>query len=461
MEWILAILGTFIGATVGGLGAYVVVARRAATLQTAAAIAEQRCADVTTLLAAEKQTAEALRHELAGSQQRVAGLGAELRAAQQNLIEQKRLLDDAQARLKDAFASVSAEALARNNEAFLALAKERFATLSTEAAGTLDERKAQIETLLKPMQELMAQYQQRLGEIEKSRVESYSMLREQLGTLAEVQRTLNTQTTQLVSALRRPTTRGQWGEVTLRRLVELSGMASRCDFFEQVQVSNGEDGRLRPDMVIRLPGSREIIVDCKASLDGFLDAAAAADDDMRKVHLQRHGQQVRARAKELCAKSYWTQFKNAPEYVVMFLPGESFFSAAVESDQSLYEDCLKSHVIVATPTTLLALLKTVARIWQQEDMTENAEKIRTLGVELYERIAVLAAHMETLGNSIGKTVSTYNQAIASMESRVLVTARKMADLGAKTDKPLPEASPVDTQPRELSASLRALPASEV
>jgi DNA recombination protein RmuC len=456
MEWLFGLVGTVAGAAVGGLGAYVYVARRAGVLQTAAAVAQQRAADVATLLENEKRAAEQCRSELAAAQQRAATLMAELRGAQQNLSEQKRLLDDAQGKLRDAFASVSAEALAKNNEAFLALAKERFATLSTEAAGNLDERKAQIETLLKPMQELMGQYQVRLGEIEKSRVESYSMLREQLGTLAEVQRTLNTQTTQLVSALRRPTTRGQWGEVTLRRLVELSGMANRCDFFEQVNLDTG-DGRMRPDMVVRLPGNREIIVDCKACLDGFLDAAAAVDDDMRKVHLQRHGQQVRARAKELCAKAYWTQFKNAPEYVVMFLPGESFFSAAVESDQSLYEDCLKSHVIVATPTTLLALLKTVARIWQQEDMTENAEKIRILGVELYERIAVLAGHMDALGASIGKTVGTYNQAVASMESRVLVTARKMAELGAKTEKPVAELEPVDTAPRELSASVRSLP----
>jgi DNA recombination protein RmuC len=458
MEWISGVIGLVCGAAVGGIATYVYVARRAAESQMTAALAGQRCADLGGQLDEEKRSADSLRGELSAVQQRTASLAAELRAAQQNLVEQKRLLDDAQSKFRDAFASVSAEALAKNNEAFLQLAKERFATLSTEAAGTLDERKAQIETLLKPMQELMGQYQTRLGEIEKSRVESYSMLREQLGTLAEVQRTLNTQTNQLVSALRRPTTRGQWGEVTLRRLVELSGMANRCDFFEQVQsAGTADDGRLRPDMVVRLPGSREIIVDCKACLDGFLDAAAATDDDMRKVHLQRHGQQVRSRAKELCAKSYWTQFKNAPEYVVMFLPGESFFSAAVESDQSLYEDCLKSHVIVATPTTLLALLKTVARIWQQEDMTENAEKIRTLGVELYERIAVLAGHMESLGSSIGKTVTTYNQAIASMESRVLVTARKMSDLGAKTEKPLPEAVPVDTAPRELSASLRSLP----
>src|SRR5581483_11682362 len=225
----------------------------------------------------------------------------QLRSAQQNLTEQRQLLEDAQAKLRDAFASVSAEALARNNEAFLHLAKERFAALATEAAGSLDQRKAQIQTLLAPMQELLNQYQSRLADIEKSRVESYSMLREQLGSLTEIQRTLNTQTSQLVSALRRPNTRGQWGEVTLRRLVELAGMSSRCDFFEQTTV-DGEDGRQRPDMLVQLPGDRQIVIDCKASLDAFLDAAAAPDEDNRRVCLMRHCKQVRTRAAELSAK---------------------------------------------------------------------------------------------------------------------------------------------------------------
>src|SRR5581483_1439159 len=224
----------------------------------------------------------------------------QLRSAQQNLTEQRQLLEDAQAKLRDAFASVSAEALARNNEAFLHLAKERFAALATEAAGSLDQRKAQIETMLAPMQELLNVYQSRLADIEKSRVESYSMLREQLGSLTEIQRTLNTQTSQLVSALRRPNTRGQWGEGTLRRLVELAGMSNRCDFVEQV-TGEGEDGRQRPDMVVRLPGGREIVIDCKVALDGFLDAAAAEDEDSRQVHLQRHCQQVRSRSRELSA----------------------------------------------------------------------------------------------------------------------------------------------------------------
>jgi DNA recombination protein RmuC len=258
-----------------------------------------------------------------------AALRARLAAAQESLDQQRASLDEAHAQLRQSFASVSAEALAKNNEAFLQLAKERFATLSAQAQGSLDQRKAQIEGLLKPMQELLAGYQTRIGEIEKSRVESYSMLREQLGTLAEIQRTLHTQTNALVTALRRPTTRGQWGEITLRRLVELAGMSNRCDFFEQANVANEDAGRQRPDMNVHLPGGREVVIDCKAVLDGFIDAAAASDEDQRKLHLARHCQQVRSRARELSAKSYWSQFKSSPEFVVMFLPGEAFLYAAV------------------------------------------------------------------------------------------------------------------------------------
>ena len=385
------------------------------------------------------------------SREQLIATSSSLAAAQQNVAEQRQLLDQAHAELRQAFASVSAEALAKNNEAFLALAKERFTTLSTEAAGSLEQRKAQIEGLLKPMQELLGVYQARLGEIEKSRVESYSMLREQLGTLAEIQRTLHTQTGALVTALRRPTTRGQWGEITLRRLVELAGMANRCDFIEQGTVDS-EDGRQRPDMVINLPGDRQVVIDCKAVLDGFVDAAGATDEDQRKVHLLRHCQQVRSRVRELSAKSYWSQFKFSPEFVVMFLPGEAFLYAAVEHDGALIEDCLKNRVIVATPTTLMALLKAIEFGWRQEDITKNAEEIRLLGTEFYDRIVTLMGHFNRLGSTLESAVTAYNATVGSVESRVLVTARKIAELGARSGKELPDGQPIDTRPRELTVN---------
>jgi DNA recombination protein RmuC len=439
---------------VGWLGAARRCRREPGAAQAAAAAAEQRCADLHGRLERENQQTESLRQLVSAAEKDAATLTAQLRGAQDNLIEQKKLLDDAQTQLRSAFASVSQEALAKNNEAFLALAKERFGQLSTEATGSLDQRKAEIEGLLKPMQEILGQYQQRVAEIERSRVESYSMLREQLGVLAETQRTLNAQTGQLVSALRRPNARGQWGEITLKRLVELAGMSNRCDFSEQTSVDT-EDGRQRPDMLINLPNGRQIVIDCKAALDAFLDAAAAADEDTRKVHLQRHCQQVRARSRELSAKSYWSQFARSPEFVVMFLPGESFLYAAVEQDGNLIEDCLKNRVIVATPTTLIALLKAIEFGWRQEEVTQNAEEIRELGKQLYERIGILANHFAKLGANLDTVVSTYNQAIGSLETRVLVTARKISELGARTDKELSEPPLIDTRPRELSASVSA------
>jgi DNA recombination protein RmuC len=452
------LIGLLAGAAAGAVVGFLLAERRcrtrAAELQTAVAVAEQRCGDLTTQLEHERRGIDELRAQLMSAEKQQSALSAQLDAAQQNLAEQKQLLDDAQAKLRDAFASVSQEALAKNNEAFLQLAKQKFASLSEEAKGTLEERKAQIEGLLKPMHELLNQYQTRLTDIEKSRVESYSMLREQLGTLAETQRTLNVQTSQLVTALRRPQTRGQWGEITLRRLVELAGMSARCDFVEQSSVDS-EEGRQRPDMIVNLPGERTIVIDCKAALDAFLDAAAAPDEDNRRVCLQRHCAQVRARARELSTKAYWNQFKQSPEYVVMFLPGEAFLYAAVEHDGSLIEDCIENRVIVATPTTLIALLKAIEFGWRQEEVAVNAEEIRKHGKDLYDRIAIVAGHFQKLGASIDGVVSTYNSALGSLESRVLVTARKIGELGARSDREVPEIEPVDKQAREVSSSILA------
>jgi DNA recombination protein RmuC len=452
MAWMFGIFASLVAGAIAYLWAERRGRGQVSRAEMDAAVAQQQAQGVEQQLVAAKAEVDSIRQQLSTADQQRAGMTAQLRSAEANMAEQKRLLDEAHGKLSVAFASVSAEALAKNNEAFLALAQQKFATLSTEASGSLDERKAQIEGMLKPMQEMLGNYQLRIADIEKSRVESYSMLREQLGTLAETQRTLHVQTNQLVSALRRPQTRGQWGEITLRRLVELAGMSDRCDFCEQASVET-EDGRQRPDMIVNLPARRTIIIDCKAALDAFLDAAAAADDDIRKTHLLRHSQQVRARARELSAKSYWSQFKQSPEYVVMFLPGEAFLYAAVEQDGSLIEDCLKNRVIVATPTTLIALLKAIEFGWRQEAIAENAEAIRKHGTDLYERIAILAEHFAKLGSNLDSAVDSYNKTIGSLESRVLVTARNISALGARTDKEIREIEPIEKQTRQLGAAI--------
>lgn len=454
-------LGGLAAAAVAAMVAYLAADRRCrgqiADLQTQAAVAQQESAGLQGQLASEKQETSRLREALSAAEREIASGKSQLAAVQANIVEQKRLLDEANTRLTDAFASVSRDALEKNNAAFLEMAQAKFQTLSTEAAGTLDTRKAQIEGLLKPMQELLNTYQQRLAEIEKSRLETYGQLRQQIGVLTQTENTLAMQTAQLVTALTRPNVRGQWGEITLRKLVELAGMSDHCDFVEQLSVtSDAEEGaaRLRPDMVVNLPAQRSIVIDAKAVLGAFLDAASASDETTRKTHLARHAQLVRNRAKELAAKAYWSQFKQTPEFVVLFLPGESFLYAAVEQDPMLIEECFGARVILATPTTLIALLKTVEYGWRQQAMSENAELIRQLGTEIYDRLAVLAAHMAKLGSSLDGAVGHYNNAVKSLESRLLVSARKMGELGVTKTKELPdEVKVVDTRTQELSGTL--------
>jgi DNA recombination protein RmuC len=457
--WNIAILlGLLIGGAVGAVVAFLWAERRsrhaAADAATKLALSEQRAADLTQQYAAATVTIDSLRRELAAVSSDRAVLSTQLTATQDNLASQTRLLNEAQTKLTEAFAAVSSDALAKNNEAFLQLAEQKFAALTVQADGSLEQRKAQIEGLLKPLNEMLGQYQSRLAEIEKSRQESYGQLRQQIGSLTEAQNTLNQQTSQLVNALRKPGARGRWGELTLRRLVELSGLADHVDFDEQTSVAT-EDGSQRPDMVVTLPSMRQVVIDCKTSLDGFLDATACNDESKRAACLQRHAQQVRSRAKELASKTYWNQFSQSPEFVVMFLPGEAFLYAAVECDPALIEDCLCNKVIVATPTTLIALLKAVAYGWRQERIAENGEQIRKLGEQLFERIGVLAQHFASLGTSLEQAVARYNSTLGSMESRVMVTARKLAELGAKNGHDQEELLPVDTRPRELPASLAA------
>jgi DNA recombination protein RmuC len=466
--YIIAIPAALAGAAVGGTIAWLYVDRKwralHAELQTTRALAEQRAAALTIAIEevrnelsqkTEHHDAETttLRTTLAEQQSRVAALTAELAASQKNIAEQQALLDKANETLTAAFAAVSRDALARSNEAFLQMAHEKFKALSAEATGTLDERKAQIGTLLKPIEEMLGNYQKRLAELETQRTGAYAELRQQIGAMSQVQTTLTQHTTQLVSALTRPNVRGQWGEITLRKLVELAGMSARCDFSEQTTTTDADGNRLRPDMIVHLPADRRVVIDCKAVLGAFLDAAAASDDAVRLEHMKRHAGLIRARAKDLSSKAYWSQFSNTPEFVVLFLPGEAFLYAACEHDASLLEDCIANRVIIATPTTLIALLKSIEYGWRQQAVSENAESIRKLGTEIYDRLATLAGNMVNLGKSLDTAVDHYNKTVGTLETRVLVSARKISELGAKSDKDLPEPAKVDKRSRELAATL--------
>ena len=418
---------------------------------------QQQASTLAIDLAAARQKQETLEAELravsAERAREVSELSTRLQTSEKNVVEQRELLADAEGKLREAFASLSAETLSKASEQFLNLAETRFSKLSTAAAGTLDERKAQIDASLAPIKQLLETYQVRLGEIEQARNTGYTELQKQLSTLAETQRLLSGQTTALVTALKKPQGRGRWGEVTLRRLVELAGLQNRCDFTEQTTAATGHEdgGSVRPDMIIQLPAGRTIVVDAKAPIDAFMDAVSAETEESRKLLLDKHALQVRSRAKELAGKAYWQQFPHSPEFVVMFLPGEAFFSAAVEASPDLYETMLKERVVVATPTTLLALLRSVEFGWRQDAITANAEKIRDLGGEMYERLRLVAEKAAGLGDSLGGTVKKYNDFIGSFETRALVTARRMGELGVQSQAAIKELEVLDVQPRQLKA----------
>jgi len=351
---------------------------------------------------------------------------AALEAERRNLADQKALLDQAQQRLKDAFAALSAEALKDSRREFLSQADER----------------------LRPIRDLLAAYEAHLREIEKVRSDAYGGLRTHLDALAEAHRTLQKEAHQLSTALRSPTVRGRWGEMTLRRVVEAAGMSPRCDFEEQTTVVT-EEGSLRPDMLIRLPGRRTVVVDSKVPLAGYMDAVEAKDEAARQAAQVRHAQDVRKHVQALSRKAYWDQFPDAPDFVVLFLPGESFFSAALEQDRSLMEDAMRSKVFLATPTTLMALLNVVAHGWRQQEMAENAERIGEAGRELHERLAKFVEHFARIGDGLQRAAKAYDAAVASYESRVVPSARRLAERAALGDAELPAVPAVDGPARAL------------
>jgi len=356
------------------------------------------------------------------------------------------------ATLKDEFKALSADALSATSRSFLELANENLEKIHERAQGDLDARRKAVDTLVQPIVESLVKVDGKLGEIELERERAYSALNEQLRGLVETHLPmLHAETAKLVQSLRQPAARGRWGEMQLRRVVEVAGMLEHCDFLEQ-QWGEGEDGRTRPDLVVKLPGGRQIVVDSKAPLTAYLDAHDAADDAARAAHLKRHAQLVRSHMTALGRKAYWETFSPSPELVVMFLPGEMLYSAALQSDPELIEAGANERVLIATPTTLIALLRAVALGWREEALARNAEEVAELGKQLYERIGKLASHWTDVGSKLEKTVAAYNASVGTLEGRVLVTARRFKELGVATEGGEIEApEPVDTVPRALQA----------
>ncbi|WP_053381952.1 DNA recombination protein RmuC [Nitrospira moscoviensis] len=435
-----AAAGVLLGAALAGL--WVSVRLRAQSQRAEATVDELR-----KQLDRERDAGAELRRELDESRQvRVA---AETRLADtvKQVADQQALLDQARHELVASFQALSGEALKQNNEAFLKLAKVSFEALQAKAEGDLAQRQQAIDGLVRPLHESLQRYDEQMRLLEQSRQSAYGGLDQHLKLLAESHQRLQQETGNLVKALRAPTVRGQWGEITLKRVAELAGMVDHCDFVEQTTVG-GDEGRFRPDMVVNLPGGRQIIVDAKTVLSAYLDAHEAPDDQQRTEALRRHAGQVRSRMEELSLKAYWTQFDRAPEFVVLFLPGEQFLGAALDQDPRLIEEGFARGVVLATPATLIALLRAVAYGWRQEQLAAHAEEAGKLGKDLYERMAVLAEHLNDVGQALGKSVSAYNRAVGSLETRILPAARRFKELGVSSDKEIPLLEPAELLPRK-------------
>ncbi|MCC7205229.1 MAG: DNA recombination protein RmuC [Phycisphaeraceae bacterium] len=375
----------------------------------------------------------------------IAGLRAQTSAAKEKQDYLERHFQQTQQQLRETFTALAGDALKASNEQFLQLAQEKFKSVLSQANQDLDVRKTAVETLVKPLTEKLQTFDQNIKQLEQHRTEAYAGLKQQLGAMTEDQRRLKQETANLVQALRRPDVRGRWGEMQLKRVAELAGMVPYCDFQEQFTTTDGADNALRPDLIVRLPADRTIVVDAKTPLDAYLSALECTDPDQQKQHLARHVQQIEAKVTQLASKPYAQQFDRSIDFVVLFIPGESFLHAAVNARPDLLEKAMEKNVVIATPSTLIALLRAVAAGWREEKIAQQAQQIGDLGKELHERLVIAINHLQKLRGGLGSAVAAYNDYVGSINSRVLVSAHKLEDLAAKSAKSLPDELPTIDQ----------------
>lgn len=412
--------------------------------------AERRAADLRRSLAETGAALATARASLTDAQRAHAALEASFDAERRSAAEKLALLGQARDALKESFAAVSADLLAQNNQRFLELAKEKLGEFQTTATGDLDARRKALAELVQPLRDSLTKVDARLQDVDRERATSHAVLGEQLRSLMHAQVALQSETGRLARALRSPNVRGQWGELQLRRVLEAAGMLEGSHF-EIKETVHGEEGRLTPDVIVRLPGGRNVVVDAKVPLTAYLDAVECDDDSQREVKLRDHARQLKDHIVRLGNKAYWAHFQPAPDIVVMFVPGEALLSAALQHDTSLLEFSMNRGVMLASPLTLMALLRAIAYGWQQEKIARSALEISELGRQLYDRIARLAEHFEGVGKSLAKAVTSYNSAVGTLETRVLVTARRLKDKGVMTAEDLPDLETIDQAPRPLGA----------